>query len=188
MPGTTTTHNDLVDIWNVKIGMSDDYAPSTANDKKLEAKILTAILSENPTSATSIADFKGTAAIGSSSATGSGLGSVYPTHKSAEIPGSDVQATQFFEYRNGVVVADFYDAEDGTTNAKHDGGVVIDPTSPLTQTTKILADSSAFENATVKFTVTDPYTVEGNTFSSGGFNGRFHYEGSKYRETRNVNA
>lgn len=179
---TTTTHDSLVDIWNVKIGRTDAYAAGNASDAGLEQKILKAVLGEGAT-ATSIADFQ---TLAYTLATDSG------THKTAIISGSDLQVTQHFTHRNAVVVADYLQNEDTTGNATSSGAVAIKVGTTQSAPSKILNDSSAFENATVKFTVTDPYDVVGSSgnFSStnGGFTGHFAQADDNYRYTRNVNA
>ena len=178
---TTTTHDSLVDIFNVKIGRTDAYASGNASAGSLEQKILKAVLGEGDT-ATSIADFQ---TLASTLATDSG------THKTATISGGDLQVTQHFPYRNAVVLADYLQNEDTTGNATSSGAVVINS---VTQSapSKILNDSSAFENATVKFTVSDPYYVAGSAgdFYSADevFTGHFAEGDANYRFTRNVNA
>lgn len=185
---TTTTHDSLVDIWNVKIGFNDAYGPQhdaagNASAGGLEQKILKAVLGEGDT-ATSIADFQ---TLASTLATDSG------THKTATISGGDLQVTQHFTYRNAVVLADFLqEVEDSTANATSTGAVAIKSGTPQSAPSKILADSSAFENASVKFTVTDPYDDAGSSgnFSStdGVFEGHFAEGDANYRFSRNVNA
>jgi hypothetical protein len=114
------------------------------------------------------------------------------THKTATISGSDLQVTQHFKYRNAVVLADYLQNEDSTANASFAGGVAIKSGTTQSAQSKILADSSAFENASVKFTVTDPYQVAGasGNFSSTDevFTGHFAQGDANYRFTRNVNA
>lgn len=187
---TTTTHDSLVDIWNVKIGFQDAYASGNASAGGLEQKILKAVLGEGDT-ATSIADFQ---TLASTLATDSS------THKTAIISGGDLQVTQHFTYRNAVVLADFLQGvEDSTANATSTGQVAIKSGTTQSAPSKILPDSSAFENASVKFTVTDPYMVADplGTFTdaSGAFHsadevftGHFAQGDANYRFTRNVNA
>jgi hypothetical protein len=195
---TIVTHDNLVDIWNVKIGQNDLYGPrydvagSLAED--LETKIVKTILGEGDTAATSITDFKTDHATGLAVST--------TTHKlgGAAVPANGmlegVQVTQQFKYRNAVLVADYLDnADANATNEAARGTVAIKPSAALTTTqTKILPDSSAFENATVRLTVTDPYEVSGASFqdASGIFTGEFDRSNTeqtaKYRYTRNVNA
>ena len=176
---TTTTHDSLVDIWNVKIGHNDAYA--SASD--LEQKILKAVLGEGAT-ATSIDDFKSVA---------SALATDSATHKTATISGEDLQVTQHFKYRNAVVLADYLQNDDANAdNVASSGQVAIKSGTTQSAQSKILADSSAFENASVKFTVTDPYAVAGasGNFSSTDevFTGHFAQGDANYRFTRNVNA
>ena len=199
---TTTTHDSLVDIWNVKIGRNDLYGPqydvrvedalvSLAED--LETKIVKTVLGEGAT-ATSITDFKTTyAAELSGNATTHKLGgSANPANGMLE----GVQVTQHFKYRNAVLVADYLNnADANATNTAAQGTVAIKSTltAPIKQT-KILDDSSAFENATVRLTVTDPYEVSGASFQDSGVNFTGEFDRSttaqiaKYRYTRNVNA
>jgi hypothetical protein len=180
---TTTTHDSLVDIFNVKIGRTDAYASGNASAGSLEQKILKAVLGEGDT-ATSIADFQ---TLASTLATDSG------THKTATISGGDLQVTQHFPYRNAVVLADYLQNEDASANDISIRGEVAikDGVNPDAQS-KILNDSSAFENATVKFTVSDPYVLgnsSGNFHSTDGvFTGHFAEGAANYRFTRNVNA
>lgn len=185
---TTTTHDSLVDVFNVKIGRTDPYAAGNASADGLEQKILKAVLGEGVT-ATSIADFKVL----------SDLSGNTGTHRVAEISGGDLQVTQHFTHRNAVVLADFLqDASDNTTNATSTATVVINSGTAQTVKSKILNDSSAFENASVKFTVTDPYMVADPLGTFTDASGAFHstdevYSGhfaedANYRYTRNVNA
>jgi hypothetical protein len=181
---TTTTHDSLVDIFNVKIGRTDAYASGNASAGSLEQKILKAVLGEGDT-ATSIADFQALASTLADTTIG--------THKTATISGGDLQVTQHFPYRNAVVLADYLQNEDASANDITIRGEVEikDGVNPDAQS-KILPDSSAFENATVKFTVSDPYVLgnsSGNFHSTDGvFTGHFAEGAANYRFTRNVNA
>lgn len=179
---TTTTHDSLVDIFNVKIGFNDPYASGNASDGDLEQKILKAVLGEGAT-ATSITDFQDLA---------SALATDSATHRTATISGSDLQVTQHFKYRNAVVLADYLQNEDNTANASFAGGVAIKSGTTQSATSRILANSSAFENASVQFTVTDPYAVagaSGNFYSTDeNYTGHFAQGDANYRFTRNVNA
>ena len=176
---TTTTHDSLVDIWNVKIGFQDAYASGNASAGGLEQKILKAVLGEGDT-ATSIADFQ---TLASTLATDSG------THKTATISGGDLQVTQHFTYRNAVVLADFLpEVEDSTANASSSGAVAIKSGTTQSAPSKILADSSAFENASVRFTVSDPYLLDDFYSTNEVYTGNFAEGADNYRYTRNVNA
>ena len=180
---TTTTHDSLVDIWNVKIGHNDAYAHGNASAGDLEQKILKAVLGEGAT-ATSIGDFQSVA---------SALATDSATHKTATISGEDLQVTQHFKYRNAVVLADYLQNDDANAdNVASSGQVAIKSGTTQSAQSKILPDSSAFENASVKFTVTDPYMVadaSGNFKSTDDvFTGHFAQGDANYRYTRNVNA
>ena len=182
---TTTTHDSLVDIWNVKIGRTDAYASGNASAGGLEQKILKAVLGEGAT-ATSIDDFKVLA---------SDLSGNTGTHKTANISGSDLQVTQHFPYRNAVVLADYLQNNDASANdISIRGEVAIKSGVTQSAQSKILPNSSAFENASVRFQVSDPYDPTGDTIAfyapdiSGNFYGYFGNDVNNYRFTRNVNA
>ena len=188
MPGIVTTQEDLADAWNVKLGKNDDYskyglAGSGAANTTLEKAIERALLSEASTAA-GIDDFKSYTSLTTNTT----------THQVRQIASGDVQALPVdYIHRNAVVVADYLSNVDTSGYASAASTVAIKSAGPLQAApTFIKDDSAAFENATVKFTITDPYLTS-PTFSDSTttYTGTFNTAttGAKnYQYTRNVNA
>jgi hypothetical protein len=187
MPFTSQT--DLVSGHLVKFGLN--HSSLDENDEDLEAKIARSLLCEGSGNAivtTAVNDFinrTGTQ-YGNNPNQTNYLSSIFDNEN------IQIELNPEVSYRNMAIVANYVNNEDETEYGESINSVVINSNNTQNVTSKVLDDSSAYANATAKFTITDPYYLAPE-FGNDGYICTFDVSSnptirSKFITTRNVNT
>ena len=146
----TTSTSDLIQGRVCKTKTS--HPINTSSLATLESNIAKSLLSEATTANGSV-DFG--ALVGTSTNTG-----LY--HRAEDFAKDDIHVitSPDLTNRNYCVVANYVSNEDTTTNGETTNTIRINSSTSTTVTSKILDDSSAYKNTSVKVTLTDPYFAD----------------------------
>jgi hypothetical protein len=178
MPTTSTSQL----ITGRVIKTKNSHSVNTSSQAALESNIGKSLLSES-----SIAD--GAAEFDGLAGTSTNIGS----HHRAEDFANDhihVITSDDLTNRNYVVVANYVSNEDTTPAGEVTNPVRINATTSTTVTSKVLDDSSAYKNTSIKVTLTDPYFTDPE-FSDSNNNYSCTFDttnASNLIYTRNVNT
>jgi len=183
MPFPFTSQTELATGHQVKFGVN--HGSLLSSDSVLESHIAKALLSDGAGATTAVADFK------SLTSTGATVNNPNTSHYLAtafDTANIQIELSTDVSHRNMALVANYVSNEDVTPNGESSNSVVINSTTTNTVTSKVLDDSSAYSNATAKFTISDPY-YSNPAFSSTSYNCSFDTSNkSKFLTTRNVNT
>lgn len=180
MPFTSQT--DLVSGHQVKFGTA--HGSLDASYSVLEANIAKALLSDGAGATTAVADFRTL----TSTETGNNPNSTHYLSSAFDKDNIQIELNTDVSYRNMAIVANYESNEDITEFGETTNSVVIDSDTTINVTSKVLDDSSAYSNATARFTITDPYFTD-PSFGNGNYECAFDTSDiSKYVATRNVNT
>lgn len=176
----TTSKSDNISGRAIKTAYTHNVNTQTLAE--LEANIGRALLSEGST-ANGVSEFD--VLIGTSS--NAGL-----NHRAEDFAKNDIDVIPSSDLtnRNFVVVANYVSNQDTTTNGETTNPVRINATTSTTVTSKVLDDSSAYKNTSVKVTLIDPYFTD-PSFSDTNDNYLCTFDttnSNKLIYTRNVNA
>ena len=177
----TTSQTSLLAGQTTKFGIQ--HSSLDDDDSVLEAKIAKALLSETST-ASGVSDFSDL------TSTGQGNNPNTTHYLSANFDKNNIQVELHTDFtgRNMAIVGNYVSNADTTQEGDYDNTVVINSSTQNTVTSQVLDDSSAYSNATAKFTITDPY-FSTPTFGNNNYNCTFDTSNiSKYITTRNVNT
>ena len=177
---STTSTSDLITGRVIKTGIN--HLVNTSSLATLESQIGKSLLSE-ATVASGASEFD--ALIGTTSNTGS-------SHRAEDFAKNDIHVitSPDLTNRNYCAVANYVSNADTTTYGETTNPVKINATTSTTVTSKVLDDSSAYKNTSVRTTVIDPYFTT-PTFSDSSDNYLCTFDttnASKLIYTRNVNA
>ena len=177
---STTSTSDLIAGRVIKTGIN--HLVNTSSLATLESHIGKSLLSE-ATVAAGASEFD--ALIGTTSNTGS-------SHRAEDFAKNDIHVitSPDLTNRNYCAVANYVSNADTTTYGETTNPVKINATTSTTVTSKVLDDSSAYKNTSVRTTVIDPYFTT-PTFSDSSDNYLCTFDttnASKLIYTRNVNA
>jgi hypothetical protein len=145
MPGgTVTKYEDLVQISNYKLGMSDAYVTGAG----LEKAMVQSLFGEADT-AQSIELFN--------TATNLNVVNSPQTHSYTTISPNDAQVIQHSKYRNVAVHGEYKTNVDAGNPTPFINAIKVNNIYDASKNSIVMNDSTAYEHASVKFTVTDPY-------------------------------
>jgi hypothetical protein len=186
MPFPFTSQTELATGHQVKFGAN--HGSLLSSDSVLESHIAKALLSDGAGATTAVADFINL------TTTPYGNNPNQTNYLSSEFDTTNIQIelNPDVSHRNMALVANYVSNEDTTANGESINNVVINSTTTADVTSNVLDDSSAYANATAKFTITDPY-YSNPTFSNNDYNCTFDVSSnptirSKFLTTRNVNT
>ena len=156
---STTSTSDLITGRVIKTGIN--HLVNTSSLATLESQIGKSLLSE-ATVASGASEFD--ALIGTTSNTGS-------SHRAEDFAKNDIHVitSPDLTNRNYCAVANYVSNADTTTYGETTNPVKINATTSTTVTSKVLDDSSAYKNTSVRTTVIDPYFTT-PTFSDSSDN------------------
>jgi hypothetical protein len=177
----TTSTSQLITGRVIKT--KNSHSVNTSSQAALESNIGKSLLSESSI-ANGAADFD----------TLAGTSTDIGLHHRAEDFANDhihVITSDDLTNRNYVVVANYVSNEDTTAAGEVTNPVRINATTSTTVTSKVLNDSSAYKNTSIKVTLTDPYFTPNTVFSDSNNNYSCTFDttnASNLIYTRNVNT